>query len=127
MNKPFIDFRRLVFYGIMLLLFLLLMSLSARVNELNQLTEQYQMMNTDVGALRSTNAYLETEIAFAASDAAVDEYAREEGLMVKPGEVLIIPISPNNPTPEPEVQEVAAVEVVPNWRIWYQLFFADVN
>ena len=127
MNKPFINIRRLAFYGIMLLLFLLLMSLSARVNELNQLTEQYQMMNTDVGALRSTNAYLETEIAFAASDAAVDEYAREEGLMVKPGEVLVIPISPDNPTPEPEVQEVAAVEVVPNWRIWYQLFFADVN
>lgn len=103
------------------------MSLSARVNELNQLTEQYQMMNTDVGALRSTNAFLETEIAFAASDAAVDEYAREEGLMVRPGEVLIIPISPNNPTPEPEVQEVVSVEVLPNWRIWYQLFFADIN
>jgi cell division protein FtsB len=127
MNKSFIDIRRVAFYGIMLLLFLLLMSLSARVNELNQLTEQYQMMNTDVGALRATNAYLETEIAFAASDAAVDEYAREEGLMVKPGEVLMIPISPDNPTPEPEVKEVAAVEVVPNWRIWYQLFFADLN
>lgn len=127
MKKSLIDYRRLVFYGIMLLLFLLLMGLSARVNELNQLTEQYQMMNTEVAALRSTNTHLETQIGFASSDAAVDEYAREEGLMVKPGEVLVIPISPDNPTPAPEIPLVDKPEVVPNWRIWYQLFFADLN
>ncbi len=127
MKKSIFDTRRLVFYAIMLLLFFLLMNLSARVNELNQLTEQYQMMDTNVAEMRATNYVLETKIAFAASEAAVDEYARERGYMVKPGEVLVIPISPENVTPEPIVEPVRTIENLPNWKIWYQLFFADVN
>ncbi len=75
------------------------MGLSARVNELNQLTDQYEMMKTEVIALRSTNNNLETRIAYATSVAAVDEYARERGYMVKPGEILVVPISPNIETP----------------------------
>ncbi|OJX41251.1 MAG: hypothetical protein BGO78_00435 [Chloroflexi bacterium 44-23] len=127
MKKSIFDTRRFVFYAIMLLLFFLLMNLSARVNELNQLSEQYQLMDTNVAALRSTNSVLETKIAFAGSDAAVDEYARESGYMVKPGEVLVIPISPKNITPEPIVEALSTIEPLPNWKIWYQLFFADVN
>jgi cell division protein FtsB len=127
MKSSAINARRWVFYGILLLLFFLLMSLSARVNELNQLTDQHQMMITDVVALRATNSYLETQIAFASSDAAVDEYAREDGQMVKPGEILIVPISPNNPTAEPIIQTIDTPEPIPNWKIWYQLFFADVD
>ncbi len=127
MKKSIFDTRRLFFYAIMLLLFFLLMNLSARVNELNQLSEQYQIMDTNVAEMRATNFVLETRIAFAASDAAVDEYARERGYMVKPGEVLVIPISPENVTPEPIVEPVRTIEILPNWKIWYQLFFADVN
>ena len=127
MKKNLFDTRRLIFYAIMLLLFFLLMNLSARVNELNQLTEQYQLMDTNVAALQATNFVLETRIAFASSDAAVDEYARERGYMVKPGEVLVIPISPENVTPEPIVETMPTVEPLPNWKIWYQLFFAVVN
>lgn len=127
MRKPVFDIRRLVFYGIMLLLFFLLMNLSARVNELNQLSDQYQFMDTNVSELRATNSILETKIAFATSDAAVDEYAREQGYMVKPGEILVIPISPENATPEPIVEPIKTVEPLPNWRIWYQLFFAPAN
>lgn len=127
MRKSVFDIRRLMFYGIMLLLFFLLMNLSARVNELNQLSEQYQFMDTNVAELRATNSVLETKIAFATSDAAVDEYAREQGYMVKPGEILVIPISPENVTPEPIVEQVKIAEPLPNWKIWYQLFFAPAN
>jgi cell division protein FtsB len=101
------------------------MGLSARVNELNQLTEQYEMMRTDVLALQATNNDLETRIAFATSIAAVDEYARERGYMVKPGEVLVVPISPNIDTPEPEFIPETTIEPYSNWKIWYQLFFSD--
>jgi len=127
MKNSVVNSKRFIFYGILLLLFLLLMGLSARVNELNQLTEQYQMMVTDVSALRATNSYLETQVAFASSDEAVDEYAREYGMMVKPAEILVIPISPNKPTPTTEISQVVTIETVPNWRIWYQLFFANID
>ena len=118
MKNSAFNSKRFIFYGILLLLFLLLMGLSARVNELNQLTEQYQMMVTDVSALRATNSYLETQVAFASSDEAVDQYAREYGMMVKPAEILVIPISPNKPTPTTESSQVVTIETVPNWRIW---------
>ena len=127
MKSSLVNSKRYIFYSILLLLFLLLMGLSARVNELNQLTEQYQMMVTDVSALRATNSQLETQVAFASSDEAVDEYAREYGMMVKPEEILVIPISPNKPTPTKEISQVVSVETVPNWKIWYQLFFANID
>lgn len=101
------------------------MGLSARVNELNQLTEQYEMMRTDVFALQATNSDLETSIAYATSVAAVDEYARERGYMVKPGEVLVVPISPNIETPEPDLVPETTIEQISNWKIWYQLFFSN--
>ena len=100
------------------------MGLSARVNELNQLTEQYEMMKTDVFALQATNNDLETSITYATSVDAVDEYARERGYMVKPGDVLVVPISPNIETPEPDIVPETTIEHISNWKIWYQLFFS---
>ena len=121
------NFRRYIIYAIFILLFFLLMGLSARVNELNQLTEQYEMMRTDVFALQATNNQLETGIAYATSVAAVDEYARERGYMVKPGEVLVVPISPNIETPEPDIVPETTFEQISNWKIWYQLFFSPIQ
>ena len=125
MKKRSVNFRRYIVYAIFILLFFLLMGLSARVNELNQLTDQYEMMKTEVNALRSTNDNLETRIAYATSVAAVDEYARERGYMVKPGEVLVVPISPKIETPIVAMTPEIATEDIPNWKIWYQLFFSD--
>jgi len=125
MKKNSINFRRYIIYAIFILLFFLLMGLSARVNELNQLTDQYEMMKTEVIALRSTNNNLETRIAYATSVAAVDEYARERGYMVKPGEILVVPISPNIETPIVAETPELKTEEYPNWKIWYQLFFSD--
>jgi cell division protein FtsB len=127
MKKNSFNFRRYVIYAIFILLFFLLMGLSARVNELNQLTEQYEMMKTEVNALRATNNNLATSIAYATSVAAVDEYARERGYMVKPGEILVVPISPNIETPSSAKTPEVISDDFPNWKIWYQLFFSDTK
>lgn len=121
------DTRKLVVFLGLVLLFFLLMGLSARINELNQLSEQNNLMNTEVSILKATNDQLTTAIAYANSDAAVEQYARESGYMVKPGEVLVIPISPIVITPTIPAVVPQTVEQIPNWKIWYQLFFADIN
>lgn len=125
-NSPF-DFRKITIYIALIVIFFLLMGLSARFNELTKLTEQSNLMQTEVAALKITEYAIETQIAYATSEIAVEEYARESGYMVKPGEVLVVPLSDNKITPTPITIPTVESEPIPNWKIWYELFFSDVN
>jgi cell division protein FtsB len=122
-----IDFRKFSIYIALVVIFFLLMGLSARYNELSKLSDQNNLMQTEVVALRITNSHIETQIGYATSEVAVEEYAREKGYMVKPGEVLIVPLSSSELTPTPVLQPTIETKPLPNWKIWYQLFFSDQN
>lgn len=122
-----IDFRKFSIYIALVVIFFLLMGLSARYNELSKLSDQNNLMQTEVVALRITNSHIETQIGYATSEVAVEEYAREKGYMVKPGEVLIVPLSSSEVTPTPIIQPTIETESLPNWKIWYELFFSDLN
>lgn len=126
-KKSPLDIRKISIYIALIVIFFLLMGLSARFNELTKLTDQNEFMQTEVAALKITEYYIETQIAYATSEVAVEEYARESGYMVKPGEVLIVPISENRVTPTPQIVPIKVTETIPNWKIWYQLFFSDLN
>ena len=104
-----IDSRKFIVYGVLLVVFFLLMGLSTRFADLNELNDQNDMMNTEVSVLRATNDTLATQITFATSETAVDQYAREKGHMVKPGEILVIPVSPKKITPTPKFVPTATV------------------
>jgi cell division protein FtsB len=125
-NPPF-DFRKITIYIALIVIFFLLMGLSTRFNELTKLSEQNNLMQTEVAALKITEYAIETQIAYATSEIAVEEYAREKGYMVKPGEVLVVPLSDNKITPTPVIIATMETETIPNWRIWYDLFFSDLN
>ncbi len=127
MNKFKIDIKKFSIYIALIVIFFLLMGLSARYNELTKLSEQHNLMQTEVVALRITNSHIETQIAYATSEVAVEEYAREKGYLVKPGEVLIVPLSPSQITPTPVILPTPKVENLPNWKIWFGLFFSDQN
>jgi cell division protein FtsB len=127
MKKTPFDIRKISIYLALIVIFFLLMGLSARFNELSKLSDQNNFMQTEVAALKITEYFIETQIAYATSEVAVEEYAREQGYMVKPGEVLVVPISENQITPTPYVLPTQESESVPNWKIWYQLFFSDLN
>jgi cell division protein FtsB len=122
-----IDFRKFSIYIALVVIFFLLMGLSARYNELSKLSDQNNLMQTEVVALRITNSHIETQIGYATSEVAVEEYAREKGYMVKPGEVLIVPLSSSELTPTPVLQPTVETKSLPNWKIWYELFFSDQN
>jgi cell division protein FtsB len=125
-NLP-IDIRKFSIYIALVVIFFLLMGLSARYNELSKLTDQNNLMQTEVVALQITNSHIETQIGYATSEVAVEEYAREKGYMVKPGEVLIVPLSASEVTPTPVQQPMSETKPMPNWKIWYELFFSDQN
>ena len=103
------------------ILFFLVMDLNNRLNELSRLTEQENKAATVVNQLQSTLEVLQTQVAYASSEGAVEQWAYNEGHMARPGEKLIIPLSPAGTTPLAFVEETPVPTPVPNWQIWFAL------
>ena len=107
-------------------LVLLGVGLKTRVTLLSQLSEEREAVNTQIAALEATREILQTEIAYATSDAAVEEWAYTEARMVRDGDNLIVPISPYEITPTPSANLTTSPEPKENWEIWKALFFDAV-
>ena len=110
---------------VFVILFFAILGLNARLSEYFRLTGQRDQMAQRIDLLQGTQSALETQIAYAASDKAVEEWARTYEKMVLPGDQVIIPlpdveIKPDIkylPTPEPVASE--------NWQIWMELLFGE--
>jgi hypothetical protein len=75
--------------------------------------------------LEATRSALETEIAYAKSDDAVEEWARQEAGMVQEGDVPIVLLPPEEPIPTPTNQPEVVVDEIEKWEIWWELFFGN--
>ena len=102
---------------------ILLMDLNFRVNEYFTLSTQKQKMETQVYGLWSTREALRTELAYSSSDGAVEKWAREEGKMVKPGDVRVVPISQGQATMTPAPAIPPAPVAYHYWEYWWAIFF----
>lgn len=92
------------------------------------LQELYQQVNGEIDKLQQEQAALIQERDFAQSDAFVAQWARSEGKMVMPGEVLVVPVPSGaqaevTPAPEPTIEiETRPPEPEP-WQVWWAMFF----
>ncbi len=125
MKKIRIDPKRLIVIGALVLGFLLLMGLFDRLTELSSLNRLEKTIEIEVAQNTATIQSLYTQIAYATSEAAVEEWAREEGHMARPGDVLIVPIAPGNPTAQGIIQPTPTQRPVANWEVWWALFFGE--
>ncbi len=103
------------------ILFFLVLDLNNRLNELSRLSEQENKALTVVAELQTTLDFLETQVAFANSEGAVEQWAYNEGHMARPGEKLVIPLSPAGTTQQPVFETTPFPTQVPNWQIWLAL------
>ena len=65
---------------------------------------------------------------YVASDTYVEEWAREQAHMIRPGDQPVILVTTEAPRPAPRVttpQAAPAANDVPNWYYWWELFFAE--
>lgn len=122
MKKFRINWKQLAVIGGFIVLFFLLMDFNSRINELNRLNTQLSKMETEVSASRATELGLEQQIQYATSEAAVNEYARNNGL-VREGEKLVIPIGDSTPAPQTSLVTTPIPVKVTNRDIWWALFF----
>ena len=101
----------------------LLIDLNTRISTLTYLRDQKNTLAVEVTALQSTLDLVSEKIDYAGSDAAVESWARQQGLMRQEGDYVIIPLPVDEPTPIPT--PVPTVEPVKyeNWEIWKALIF----
>lgn len=104
-----------------IILFFLVMDLNSRLNELSRLTAQQDKASTVVSILESTLQVLETQVGYATSEGAVEEWAYNEGHMVRPGEKLVIPLVPPGATAAPILLPTPMILPVENWEVWVAL------
>ncbi|MBL8058213.1 MAG: hypothetical protein JNK29_16025 [Anaerolineales bacterium] len=95
---------------------------SQRLAASQRLVESANIAATEVAVLEREQTALQTQVAYATTDPAVIAWAHEQGMMVRPGEVLVVPILP---TPAATARPPAAVAPapLPNWSLWYAAFF----
>lgn len=99
----------------------LFIDFNTRMTTLRMLEEQEQTLQADVVNLESTLAEVNERIDYARSDTAVEEWARQQGLMKQPDDFVIIPLPGEVQTPTPTAYVEAEATEVPNWAIWESL------
>jgi hypothetical protein len=108
---------------------ILAINFSSRISEGQPIQEAYHRVLTEIEDLKAEHARLTALRDYVLGDAYVEQWARSDGKMVLPGEVLIVPVpSSADMTQEPEPQfnfdSVAAPPPqTPTWTLWWQIFF----
>jgi hypothetical protein len=102
---------------------LLVMDFNSRMAELSRLSREKEQVAAQVTDLAVTLTTLQTQIAYATSDQAVLEQAYEQGRLVRPGDVLVVPLAPPGSTPQPEPAPASTPVTYHKWQYWYALFF----
>lgn len=118
-----IRFRRVAIFAGIFILILFVIEFNTRLEELNRLNNQRDQVRLLATEAIQTQMSLETQVAYAGSTAAVDEWARTDGHYLKDGDHPVIPLEQpgsqavivNTPIPSPTPMR--------NWEIWWDLFF----
>lgn len=123
-NFP-IQWRRiglLIGFGILVLV---IVDLNARIEGLNRLNDEVTDVRAQATQAMQTQMALQTQVAYANSDQAVEEIARAEGHMIQEGDIPVVPVGAANATPMPEVTPTPSPTPMSNWEIWWMLFFGQ--
>jgi|YelNatPaOPRAMG01_1025707.scaffolds.fasta_scaffold24135_2 cell division protein FtsB len=125
MKLPKLNKKRIALIGAVVVLVLLMMDFNNRMGNYLRLREQEQTVGTQIGELMATEQALKTQIAYATSDVAVEQWAREQGRLIQPGDVPIVPLSPPGSTSPTPAVLAPTPQPVSNWQVWQALFFGQ--
>jgi hypothetical protein len=110
----------------LLVLTLLVMDFNDRMAGLKRLSEQKERVVVEVTSLFSTQVALETQIAYATSEAALAAEVRQYWHWIQEGDILVVPLEPPGSTPQSAVIPVITQYTRANWEVWLSLFFDDL-
>jgi len=125
MKRPNFSVRHALIIAGVAILALLVMDFNSRVGDLRRQSAQKQRVSAELAGQEQTQAVLQTQIAYATSEAAVVEWAYNEGNLVRPGDNPVVPLAPQGSTPVPTPRPVVTPERVSNLEVWLWLFFDE--
>jgi len=114
--------RQWVYFVLFIILFIMVLGLNSRLSEYFRLSSQQDEMEERINGLISTQIALDTQIAYAESDKAAEEWARTYERKVLPGDQVIIPLPQGTITPEVNYLTTPTPLNFENWQIWWDLF-----
>ncbi|MCA9908419.1 MAG: septum formation initiator family protein [Anaerolineae bacterium] len=119
---------QIMFAAILAIALILAINFSSRIAATQPLQQTYDEVRAEIDRLRAEQSSLIQERDYVRSDAYVEAWARDEGKMVRPGEVLVIPV-PSAVDVDTTLPDTAFVEVETSppqsdpWVVWWELFF----
>ncbi len=116
--------RIFIFVGILVLI-LMVMDFNARLEELDRLKKQSNVVSVQVTQGMQTQVALQTEVAYATSDQAVQDWAYSEGHYIQPGDQPVAPVGQPGVPPIVSVEPTPIPTPMPNWQVWLNLFFGN--
>lgn len=125
MNRLPVNPRRIAIFIGILVLILMVMDFNTRLETLNLLRKQEQIVSTQATQAMQTQAALQTQVAYASSDQVVDEWARTEGHYVQSGDQPIVPVGVPGDSPEALASATPISTQMANWQVWWNLFFGE--
>jgi hypothetical protein len=108
--------------GILMLVFIVL-EFNRRLEQLKTLDGQYEFMLAQATQAVQTQAALNTQVAFAGSNSAVEEWARVDGHYVQDGDLPVVPIGQPGVAPIEASTPAPTPTPMQNWEVWWGLFF----
>ena len=125
MIKKLLKDKRVIFAVLGIVLVLLLVNFNQRITLLTRLRRQEKELTEYYSHLESTRTALEAELIYAQSDQAVERWAREDAMMIQPGDIPIVLLPPAEQVPTPSVIEPVVIDKIQKWEIWQALFLGD--
>ena len=107
---------------------MLALNFSSRIQLDRELQEIHVQVLAEIEDLQVEQQSLAAELEYVKSDAYVEYWARDDGKMIREGEILIVPqgFQSSETAPSAAVQLVEFVTTEPepeNWELWWALFF----
>jgi len=113
--------KRLIIIAAIVLIFFLMLGFNSRMNNMNRLGKQEAILQTRLANLDATKIAVEQQIAYATSEIALEEWARESNHLIEPGDQAIIILAPDQlqatPTPMPTPTKETRLSRFETWKL----------
>jgi len=123
---------QVMFAAILSIRLILAINFSTRISAGQPLQEAYNRVQTEIAELQAEQADLTALRNYVRSDAYVEQWARDDGKMIRSGEVLVVPVPSGRsieatPAPQVSFEDVRTTPDEPEpWMLWWQLFFDNL-
>lgn len=120
-----INFRRVLVAAGIIVLVLMVIDLNRRLETLNTLNKQADIRRAQATQVMQTQVSLQTQVVFAASTEAVNEWARGEAGLAQDGDQVVVPLGVPGSEPVATAEPTPPPTPMPNWQVWWSLFFNE--